>query len=219
MHYQPALEERSFQSRFFAHVQAASWYRAFLLPVVASLADLASGSRVLDIGTGPGKLLTLLRQETACECVGVDADRTMLLEARRHPELADASLVHVPAGEALLFQPQTFDAVCFCSVLYLLQREEGLALLRQAQTLLRPHGRIVILTPSGAANVHAPAAWQHWTFYLWRRLTASAGRQWQALRLAADFAEQQGMAYTCHPAFSGMATIEVLTIPATSPIR
>jgi SAM-dependent methyltransferase len=143
----------------------------------------------------------------------------MLIEARRQSALAGVSLVHVSAGQALPFQPETFDAICFCSVLYLLPREEELALLRQAQALLRPRGRIVILTPSGAARVHFPTAWQHWTFYLWRRLTASAGRQWQALCLAADFAQQQGMAYTCHSAFSGMATLEVLTLQPTSSTR
>src|SRR5215469_15724539 len=104
MQYQTTLESRSVQSRFFAHVQAASWYRAFLQPVVTSLADLPSGSRVLDIGTGPGKLLALLRQEVGCECIGVDADQTMLVEARREPALAGVSLVHVPAGQVLPFQ-------------------------------------------------------------------------------------------------------------------
>src|SRR5215469_7761086 len=96
-----ARESRSVQSRFFAYVQDTLWYREFLRPVVTSLADLSPGSRGLDIGTGPGRLLAWLRQELAFDCVGVDTDRAMLLEARRRPKLTDVSLVHVPIGQTL----------------------------------------------------------------------------------------------------------------------
>ena len=207
----PLSEPRSGPSRFFAYVQDASWYRAFLLPVVTSLRDLSPGSRVLDIGTGPGKLLALLRQEAALDCVGVDADRAMLLEARKRPELAGVSLVHVPIGQPLPFQPQTFDALCFCSMLYLLSAEEVFALLQQAKALLCPAGRMVILTPTGKGALRFAPLQRHWTFYLWRRLTASAGRHWQTQQLAATFAEKEGMASACHLVFSDMATVEVLT--------
>lgn len=203
------LESRSAQSRFFAYAQDTAWYLEFLTPVVSVLADLAPGSRVLDVGTGPGRLLAFLRQELSLDCVGVDVDPAMLLEARRRPELADVSLVHVALGEELPFAPHSFDAICFCSVLYLMGAGEGETLLQQARKLLRPQGRIVILTPWGAGSTGV--ARRHWTFYLWRRLTSSAGRDWQSQHMARNFAEKHGMAYACHSAFSNMATVEILT--------
>jgi ubiquinone/menaquinone biosynthesis C-methylase UbiE len=216
MQHTPLNASRTAQSRFFAYVQDTPWYQEFLRPVVISLRDVPAGSRVLDIGTGPGRLLAMLRQQLALECVGVDADRSMLLEAQGRPELADVPLVHVPVGQALPFQPQTFDVICFCSVLYLMQAEEGLALLQQAKALLCPAGRMIILTPSGADSRHDAPVRRHWTFYLWRRLTSSAGRQWQARQLAPDFAGKRGMTYACSTAFSGLATVEVLDFPPAS---
>lgn len=221
-------ESRSAFSRFFAHVQDAPWYHEFLRPVVTTLADLPAGARVVDVGTGPGQLLALLRQALAVECVGVDTDRAMLDEARRRPGLADVLLLQSTAGQALPLPLHSVDAVCFCSVLYLLDAQEVEALLQQASQLLRPHGRIVILTPSGVVSApdqsvsSTPLAlplrrqqrrqWQ-WTFQLWRRLTASAGREWRRQRLVSDFATQQGMRYASQLAFSGMALLEVVTAP------
>ncbi len=143
---------RSAFSRFFARVQDAPWYHEFLRPVVTTLADLPAGALVVDVGTGPGQLLALLRQALAVECVGVDTDRAMLDEARRRPGLADVPLLQSTAGQALPLPLHSVDAICFCSVLYLLDTQEVMALLQQASQLLRPHGRIVILTPSG--DVH-----------------------------------------------------------------
>lgn len=208
---QPRNASRSPQSRFFAYVQETAWYHEFLQPVVTALADLAPTSRVLDIGTGPGRLLALIRQELALECVGMDADQAMLAEARRHPTLNDVALVHVPAGHVLPFPPQTFDAICFCSVLYLLHPAAVDTLLSQAKRLLRPQGRIVILTPSGVPSARLAASYRHWTFSLWRRLTAAAGHRWRTAQLACDFAQQADMTYTRHFAFADLATIELLT--------
>jgi SAM-dependent methyltransferase len=202
---------RSAESRFFAYVQSIPWYRQLLMAVVTALADLAPGSRVLDVGTGPGHLLAMLHHTLALDGVGVDADLSMLAEARRLPALAEVPLIHVPAGDALPFPRHSFDAVCFCSVLYLMQTDAVEVLLKQAARLLRPHGRIVILTPSGEGRPHMPDGGFHWTFFLWRRLTSAMGGQWHAERIALSFAERQGMGYARHAVFSGMATVEVIT--------
>lgn len=202
---------RSAESRFFAYVQSTAWYRQLLMSVVTALAELAPGSRALDIGTGPGRLLAMLVHLLTLDCVGVDADLAMLAEARRLPALAEVPLVHVPAGDALPFPRHCFDAVCFCSVLYLMQTGAVEALLEQAAQLLRPHGRIVILTPSGEGHLRMSDGGPHWTFFLWRHLTSAMGAQWQAERVALSFAERQGMRYARHAVFSGMATVEIIT--------
>jgi ubiquinone/menaquinone biosynthesis C-methylase UbiE len=165
---------------------------------------------VLDVGTGPGKLLTLLRQELSLDCVGIDADPAMLNEARRRRELADVPLLHVPPGHALPFPPGSFDAIYFCSVLYLMAADEAQALLAQASSLLSSRGRVIILTPTGVDRQRPSPGWHHWTFHLWRRATAAAGRQWQSQRLAPRFAASRAMAYTYRPVLSGLACVEVL---------
>jgi ubiquinone/menaquinone biosynthesis C-methylase UbiE len=202
---------RSPQSRFFAFVQDTGWYREFLLPVVTALADLPPPSRVLDIGTGPGRLLALVQQELALQCVGVDVDPAMLAEARRLPDLSEVALVHVPVGQTLPFPPQTFDAICFCSVLYLLDPAAVDSMLHGAKQLLRPHGRMVILTPSGAPPSRREARFHHWTFAVWRHLTAAAAHRWHTAHLASAFAQREAMTYACQSEFADLATIEILT--------
>jgi ubiquinone/menaquinone biosynthesis C-methylase UbiE len=177
---------------------------------VSAVADLPPGAKVLDVGTGPGKLLTLLRQELSLDCVGVDTDPAMLSEARRRRELVGVPLLHVPPGYPLPFPPDSFDAIYFCSVLYLMTAADARALLAQASSLLSSHGRIIILTPTGADHPRLSPVWRHWTFYLWRHATAAAGRQWRSQRLAPQFAAGQAMAYTCRPVLSGLATVEAL---------
>jgi len=164
MTYLPGQTSRSVSSRFFAHVQNTTWYRQFLQAAVVTLADLAPGSSILDIGTGPGRLLALLHHDLALHCIGVDADPAMLHEAQRYLQATSIELVHVPAGQALPFAPQSFDAICFCSVLYLLNADEVLEMLRQARILLRPRGRFVILTASGARGQPLAREGGHWTF-------------------------------------------------------
>jgi ubiquinone/menaquinone biosynthesis C-methylase UbiE len=211
MTYPLRQTSRSASTRFFAYVQNTPWYRQFLQAAVATLADLAPGARILDIGTGPGRLLALLYHDLALNCVGVDADPAMLREARRYLRDSAIELVYVPAGQALPFSPHSFDAICFCSVLYLLKADEAWEMLRQARALLRPHGRIVILTASGARGQPLPRGGRHWTFTLWHRMTAAAGRRWVTDHLAGDFAQTHEMQYVCSSAFSRLATVEVLT--------
>jgi hypothetical protein len=84
-------------------------------------------------------------------------------------------------------------------------------MLAQAVPLLRPQGRLLILTPTGTGHWRATDLWQHWSLHLWRLLTAGAGRRWQVQQLAADFAHEHDLTYRCQPTFANGATLEVLT--------
>ncbi len=93
------------------------------------------GGRVLDVGVGTG--FTTSHLGTA---VGIDLSAEMLQRARYRGDLIRADLMHPP------FRGPTFDAIVFAGSLYYLpSAAEGI---RIAADLLRPGGRVVILSPS-----------------------------------------------------------------------
>ncbi len=67
-------------SKFFSNIQETPWYRSFLNPVIE---EVKTSGRLLDIGTGTAKLIQILTLEKSIECVGVDTDSNMLIEAEK----------------------------------------------------------------------------------------------------------------------------------------
>jgi SAM-dependent methyltransferase len=80
-----------------------------LAPGLADLAGVRSGTRALDVGCGPGALLTELVARTGRDLVaGVDPSEPFVNAARdRHPGVD----VRVASAEALPYPDRTFDAV------------------------------------------------------------------------------------------------------------
>jgi ArsR family transcriptional regulator len=142
--------ERSAAEFFARHAGEWDRLRALLAPaeaveeaLAAALADGELG-RVLDIGTGTGRIAQLL--EPAAERVtGLDKSPEML-------RLARARLQHLPAGRielvqadfaALPFAPESFDTVVFHQVLHYAQQPEYA--LAEAARVCRAGGRIAIV--------------------------------------------------------------------------
>lgn len=106
--------------------------------------------RLLDIGTGTGRLLRLLGPD-ADAGTGVDHERTMRLAARS--ALRDAGLGHCSVRDAdmyaLPFKDGSFDTVAFCRVLT--GARAPWDALAEATRVLAPAGRLLVvdLLPEG----------------------------------------------------------------------
>lgn len=198
-------------AQFFHYVQDAPWYAHFLNPVLQTLQSLQENANVLDVGTGAGKLLELGQSQTSLRWEGADTDNDMLAEARRRSSLRDVPL-HLLNPDNLPFEDASFDAVTFCSVLFLLT--DPSPLLDETTRILRPNGRLVALTPIGEAYVTPEVIHQigwhprNWTFFLWRQMTADSGRNWAQKGLLAEFARQKNAVYNKQIVFHGLAAVE-----------
>jgi len=155
-----AERARTASAAFRRH--GADWdeYRALDLPAAAIEAALLAAlparvGRLLDIGTGTGRLLELLapRAENA---LGVDASRDMLALARAR--LAERNLgAHCAVRQAdmyrLPFPDAAFDTVTLQMVLH--YAEDPGAALAEAARVLRPEGLLLIadLGPHGRVEL------------------------------------------------------------------
>ena len=198
-------------AQFFHYVQDAPWYFHFLYPVLQILQPLPENAKVLDVGTGAGKLLELGKSQTSFHWEGADTDNKMLSEARKRPALLDTPL-HSLIPDTLPFETASFDAVTFCSVLFLIPNP--LPLLEETARILRPNGRLVALTPTGEGNISPKIIRQigfhpqNWTFFLWRQMTSGNGRAWAQKETLAKFAHQKNAVYNKQIVFNGLAAVE-----------
>jgi ubiquinone/menaquinone biosynthesis C-methylase UbiE len=110
------------------------------------LLDIQHGDTVLDVACGPGNTTRTLLAAVGSDglAVGVDSAPTMLAQAVRETT-ADSPVGYVRADAAdLPFRDGTFDAVSCYGALYLM--DEPIASLREMIRLLKPGGRIAVLT-------------------------------------------------------------------------
>lgn len=145
-----AARARAASAAFQANPSAWDELRALDLPAAAIearlLADLPRGplGRLLDIGTGTGRMLELLgpRAETA---TGVDLSREMLALARAR--LAEAGLGRCALRQAdmtrLPFGPAGFDLIILSMVLH--YADDPPEVLAEAARVLAPGGTLAII--------------------------------------------------------------------------
>jgi SAM-dependent methyltransferase len=99
------------------------------------------GRRVLDVGSGTGRLATILVEQYACKVWGVDPE----------PEMIEVARGKVPPGvglklgraEALPFKDGWFERVTMTLVLQLVDRPRAYA---EARRVLQPGGRLALAT-------------------------------------------------------------------------
>lgn len=144
-----ANREKAAAAYFAAHASEWDRLRALFAPaetveaaLVAELSPQPLG-RVLDIGTGTGRIAQLL-EPYADQVTGLDKSPEMLRLARARLQDFPAERVSLVQGDlgALPFEPACFDTVVFHQVLHYAQ-EPGFAL-AEAARVCRPGGTIAI---------------------------------------------------------------------------
>ncbi len=132
--------------------KGADWdeMRALDLPAATVEAALlavlpAEGiGRVLDIGTGTGRLLEVLAPRVTT-ALGVDASKAMLALARAR--LARAGLAHCAVRQADMYRLPFADAAFDVAVLQMVlhHADDPALVLAEATRILRPGGRLVVV--------------------------------------------------------------------------
>ena len=178
------LSERAREATETFRRSGADWdeMRALGLPaatVEAALLDLLpqDAGRLLDIGTGTGRLLELLAPRVVSG-VGVDASRAMLALARARlsrPQQAQSGMAHcsVRLGDMyrLPMVDATFDTVLLQMVLH--YAEDPAGVLAEAARVLRPGGTLVAIDLAAHADTEAARRLAHrWSGFTESQMSA-----------------------------------------------
>lgn len=100
----------------------------------------------LDIGCGPGTFIGTLGQDK--NSVGVDISQSQIKYAREHYASGRHQFIHINDDGQLPFAPMSFDVITLIEVIEHLPVTLTKSLLFQAETLLKPNGKIIISTPN-----------------------------------------------------------------------
>ncbi|MFB6891027.1 class I SAM-dependent methyltransferase [Kitasatospora sp. NPDC056327] len=123
-------------------------------------ADLPDGAAVLDIGTGPGRLLLhLAARRPGLHAHGVDVSPAMVERARHNAAahgLAAHITVHLGEAARLPFDDDTLDLVV--STLSVHHWPDVPAAAREIARVLRPGGRLVVYDFRGVADTRPTGA-------------------------------------------------------------
>ena len=112
------------------------------------------GTEVLDVGCGRGTYVCLLAAEGK-NVIGIDYDRKTIFACKK----ATASQTEITSGKARFicgdfldfdFFARMFDSIIFSNVLH--EQDDPTSMLRQAEKLLSPYGRLIIITPLTASG-------------------------------------------------------------------
>lgn len=129
-----------------------------LTPLIETLVDEGGlrGRRVLDIGCGTGRVLTILSQHYAVQGWGIDLSAEMLATARAR--IPAGVQMQVAAAEDLPFSDSCFERAVTTTAVHLFDRSRAFP---EIWRVLEPGGRLTIMTPDPAAFA---GMWMAWLF-------------------------------------------------------
>jgi ubiquinone/menaquinone biosynthesis C-methylase UbiE len=119
-------------------------------------AGLAPGSRVVEVGSGTGKL-TVALVEHGLEVDAVEPDADMAAVARRH--VGDAVSFHIARFEDVELPERAFETVFSATAFHWIDPEVGW---QKAARLLRPGGTLALLTHVAARSPLSDAYLEAW---------------------------------------------------------
>jgi ubiquinone/menaquinone biosynthesis C-methylase UbiE len=107
-------------------------------------ADIAAGSRVLDVGCGTGNLSLLAKRlHPAAEVAGIDPDPKALARAHRKAQRSGVVVrFDLAYAEHLPFPDASFDRVLSALMLHHLDADAKVPALREVRRVLRPGGSL-----------------------------------------------------------------------------
>jgi ubiquinone/menaquinone biosynthesis C-methylase UbiE len=198
-------------SKFFSNIQEAPWYRQFLNPVIN---EIGTDDKLLDIGTGSGKLIQILNNEKRIDCIGVDTNVDMLEEAKMKLIDTNVKLIKIEPYTTLSFKNRTFNYITICNVLFHLNKEHIDFMLKDIERLLKKDGKIIVLTPTGKGN-HFTLTKQFFSFknlsiYVWYAATKKRAKSWTLHNYLKEYAAKNNLNYSSQIVMKGFAQLEIL---------
>lgn len=198
-------------SKFFSNIQEDPWYRSFLNPVIS---EINSKGKLLDIGTGSGKLIQIISKENGIDCVGVDTNSEMISEAKIKLKGTNIKVLKIEANKKLPFKDNNFDYITICSVLFHLNNEHIDSMLKDAKQLLKKDGKIIILTPTGNGNAISLSkhylSLKNLSIYIWYHATRNRAKIWSTNKYLEQYATINNLQYSSQIVMSGFAQLEIL---------
>lgn len=208
-----------FSMSIFIEATKSGWYTPFLEPVVQEISTNKNTKHILDIGTGPGNLpQMLIQKDQSLQITGIDIDSGMIAEANSRNSSKNINFEIQKKNEPLQFKTESFDAVSFCSVLFLLNDSTRESLVDEAFRVMKPNGKLVILTPSGKKPVASslvemwqyPFSFRNYSFVVWKFATTSRARKWKKADFLKKYAKKHELSYKKSLVFNENAVLEVV---------
>ena len=198
-------------SKLFTYIQEEKWYYEFLKPVIN---EIEQNTKVLDVGTGSGKMLELLINEKQADWIGIDTNQSMLNEAKKKLKKHKTKLIKIDKNEPLPFQNNSFDYITFCNVLFHLDELNIYNYLDNTVKLLTKNGKIIVLTPTGKGGF-IKLAKHYFSFnnkgiYLWYQATKNRAGPWKKNAYIEQYSKKHKLNYEHKEILNGFAQIEII---------